>query len=274
MSQNKSLFITYIDKIEKAYLKTVKNLNWFEHDIHFKIGFPQREDLFKVLKNCINKATFILSTKLLNRVKQVADIINIRTKYPDHFLYEILLVLDDLLAFIVHGYYSTNWQSYSEKLFEFFDLILLFNDAITPYIKQDFHEHKFSYLIENKTQWFQTTRRSFKELFKLDSYGDYQSFENDTYDRDLRFTIKIVEDKLQIVYKKKYKPTTEFEDYYKSYSIIDEFNKKNYEFKLNFKKIFEDNVEKKDWYKQYLSRFYFSLESNNFPDSIQALGKQ
>lgn len=270
MNQNKTSFITYIDKIEKAYLKAVKTI----YRPHFERRGPERKDIFKVLKNNINNTSFVLSNNLLNRAKQIADLINLRTKYPDHFLYEILFKLDDLLAFIVNGYYSTNWQSYSENLFEFFDLILLFNDAITPYIKQDFHEHKFSYLIENKTQWFQTTRHSFRELFKLDSYGNYQSFESDRSDRDLRFTIKIVEDKLQIVYKKNYKPTTEFEDYYRYYIIIDEFNKKNYEFKLNFKKIFEDNVEKKDWYKHYLSRFYFSFESINFPDSIQALGKQ
>lgn len=95
MNQNKTSFITYIDKIEKAYLKAVKTI----YRPHFERRGPERKDIFKVLKNNINNTSFVLSNNLLNRAKQIADLINLRTKYPDHFLYEILFKLDDLLIY-------------------------------------------------------------------------------------------------------------------------------------------------------------------------------
>jgi len=276
MSHNKTSFITNIEKIEKAYLKAADILQWVFYSYHSKAGHPQKELIYKNLKTSINDPRFILSNKLLDKVKQITDLINLRTKYPNHFLLEFLLLLDDLLVFIVHGYYSTDFQSYSEKLFEYFDLVFHLNEAITPYIKQDTYEHKFSYLLETKTQWFEATRHLFRELIKLDIYGidDYEAFENDPDTRGPCFTIKIVNENLQILFRKTYKPTNIYEDHYDSYKIIDEFNKKNYKFKLNFQKIFNENIVKESWYTYYLLKFYFRFESLNFPDSNETMKKQ
>jgi len=266
--QDKIVLFGYLDKIEKGYHKTIKIVS---RTLLFGIDLelPEKQNMFSQLKTAINDSTFRVPLDLLEKAKKIADQINLKAKYPGNYINELIITLSDLFLVIIYGYYSTNPTSYSQKLIQFFDLIFTLNEAFTPYIKNNIHDHRHSYLIENKTQWFSVSRDMFRNLFKLESYDNYEAFESDEYYRDLRFTIKIVKNKLQIVYKKKFKPSSEFEDYYKSYKIMDEFNRKNYEFILNFEKIFKEDMEKKEWYKHFISNFYFTSERVTLPDPIQ-----
>jgi len=265
MNQNKTSFITYIDKIEKAYLKAVKTI----YRPHFERRGPERKDIFKVLKNNITNTSFVLSNNLLNRAKQIADLINLKKRYPNHYILEILFKLDDLLAFIVNGYYSTDLQSYSERLSEFFDLVKIFNEVVKGQIHDNLYwdGSKVMDYIDTKRDLFDATRDMFRTIFLTRSCSDLQEFQS-RYHSESYFTIRIVLNKLQIIVRKEKDEPLNF------YELADNFNDKKYLFKLNLKKILKDEIEQQEWYKDYLSKYYFSLEVVDFPDSLKALERK
>lgn len=288
LSQNKAMFISHIDKIEKAYLKAVKIALPSILLNHFKEGFPQKVDLFKVLKNKSNDTGFVFSNDLLNKVKQIADLIDLRARYPDNYISDILFKLDDLLAFIVHGYYSTDFQSYSERLLEFFDLVITFDKVIKGQIHDILYWEgsKAMDYVETKQDLFNMTRDMLHRIYLSNSCDDFQTFQSEYY-KEIYFTIRIVKNNLQILFREEFskehraelikasKIAKELNIEYKKhfYEFAEEFNDKKYEFKLNFKKVFNDNIEQEEWYKQFLSKFYFSFESVDFPDSVDAMRK-
>jgi hypothetical protein len=284
MNQNKTSFITYIDKIEKAYLKAVKTI----YRPHFERRGPERKDIFKVLKNNINNTSFVLSNNLLNRAKQIADLINLKKRYPNHYILEILFKLDDLLAFIVNGYYSTDLLSYSERLSEFFDLVVTFNEVVKGQVHDYLHwdGSKVWDYIETKGDWYSITRETFRDIYFFDEIGDFQTFQSKHY-RESYFTIRIVHNKLQILFRKEHseEPKAQLagavaiskelnlKEPLNFYELADNLNDRKYLFKLNFKKIFQDKIEQQEWYEDYLSKYYFSFEVADFPDSLDAMGK-
>jgi len=252
LNENNKALIAYIKKLETEYLSARNEFFNQEHrrraDLYIKT--PKKKNMFKILKQKIEDPNYTIPNRLLISLGEVT------------YIKEIIFKLDDLLALITYGYF----HPFSQKFNEFLELVVVLDKFFEDHVKfviENFHYH-FHGNFEG------SSREIVDSLFEEDSYkhgyhnihGFYRIHAgSDIYsifNYEQAVMIKIVKNKLKIVYNKKARTW-----YCKG---IDKFNRKGYKFDLEKERLKRDNQE---WYFAFLNKYYFRDETlNELSDKI------
>jgi len=260
LNENKSLLIKYIEKLKKEYHNSRTGFFRYEYPWIVKLypRTPQKEKMFTVLLQKIQDTTYIISEPLLTALGSSIDKLKKQRKAKPDLLFtyinDIIFTLDDLLALIIMEYF----QPFSHHFNAFLELVVVLDVFIVEYLNDYFkkivesHHEDWS----NSYLLFEEGPLSMHEVFDNDSYEKgYNNFKSflymyyNSYGNDQAVMIKIVNDKLQIIYNKKSRT--------KYYKGIDKFNKKKYKFILERERLKQDDLK---WYTAFLNRYYFRDE--------------
>jgi len=283
MNENKTFLINYIEKLEKEYHKSRTGFFMYEYpwivDLYPKTS--KKETMFKILKQKIEEPNYNISDRLLISLGEVIDKLErqkrgAKTNEPLTYMNDIIFKLDDLLAFIIYEYFFP----FPQKFNEFLELLVVLDKFFVNYIRDFFIKMRenmredssidldYGPSLHYRTyqEAFQAySREEMEEVFDEDSYEKgYQNIKsflsNYSYggEYEQAVMIKIVKDKLQIIYNKKCRT--------KYYKGIDNFNRKKYKFITERENLKQDGIDNQKWYNAFLNKFYFQDEILNEPD--------
>lgn len=244
LEKKRESFLQNINILEEEYLKTLYPL-WVT-----RRSRPDKVYMFDKIKDLVKKGDFYFSDKLYQILQEVVKYTTLKLeKARIHFTIELISELEDLLASIIYGYYSYDNISYTEKLIQFFDLILTLDDIIGFQIIYDFEDKDIGdyYPYDYDEYFYNVTRDRFHDIFSVE-------FERK---KDVYFSVQISNKKLKI---------TTHKYYDRDYGIktikrkAKEFNDKEYKFILNQNKVKQDNVLERQQFNTHKSNFYYSKQ--------------
>ncbi len=154
--------------------------------------------------------------------------------------------LRSLYNSIILGYYSTDFTSYLDKLADFFELYWILLNVIPHEIEFRIDQHIGKYY-----------DNGYEELW--DIYSEHV-LRND-------ILLKINSDHLEIIFKDYWDGTYEVEE-------IIAFNNRSPKFKLNLKKVLNDQVYRKDWFKKHMKRYLTESDYDILDKKLSSSNKE
>lgn len=237
----------YIFELQNFLLKIIRN---YQRKIIVldlitilsRTGVSNFNDLLYNLESKV----FIPPKRLIDLIGRVLILVIINNLEISEFYFKFVFdYLGSLYKSIILGYYSTDFTSYLDKLAAFFELYWILLSVIPHEIEFRIEQHIGKYY-----------DNGYEELWDI--------YSEDVLRSDI--LLKVKNDHLEIIFKDYWEGTYKVEE-------ITVFNNKSPKFKLNLKKVLNDQVYRKDWFKKHMKRYLtisdYDILEKKLSNSIQ-----
>lgn len=238
----------YIFELQNFLLKIVRNYQRkiIVLDLIKVLSRTGISNFYDLLYNFESKV-FIPPKRLIDFIGRVLILVIINIEEISEFYFKFVFDhLRSLYNSIILGYYSTDFTSYLDKLADFFELYWILLNVIPHEIEFRIDQHIGKYY-----------DNGYEELW--DIYSEHV-LRND-------ILLKINSDHLEIIFKDYWDGTYEVEE-------IIAFNNRSPKFKLNLKKVLNDQVYRKDWFKKHMKRYLTESDYDILDKKLSSSNKE